>query len=221
MASEGERKMVAHCLFEQSGTFKNEFKKLGIDAYDYDILNDFGQTDYVVDLFKAIDDEYQEHQGLTLFDKFKEDDIILAFFPCTRFEGQALLLFRGQQRQLIEKSDLEKLEYDLQLHNELHTLYEKITKLAIICIRRNLKLIIENPYSTQHYLYRYWSLKPTIIDLDRRRGGTIMRNLLNSSLLTVNLNITYLWKNHISSTLKPRRLNIWDGQMRRLKLNVH
>lgn len=46
--------MKAHCLFEQSGTFKNEFKKLGIDAYDYDILNDYGQTDYQVDLYKEI-----------------------------------------------------------------------------------------------------------------------------------------------------------------------
>lgn len=27
--------MIAHCFFEQSGTFKNQFKKLGIDAYDY------------------------------------------------------------------------------------------------------------------------------------------------------------------------------------------
>lgn len=26
----------AHCFFEQSGTFKNEFKKLGIEAEDYD-----------------------------------------------------------------------------------------------------------------------------------------------------------------------------------------
>ena len=26
-----------HCLFEQSGTFKNEFKKLGYEAFDYDI----------------------------------------------------------------------------------------------------------------------------------------------------------------------------------------
>lgn len=46
--------MIVHCLFEQSGTFKNEFRKLGIDAYDYDILNDFNQTDYVIDLFNEI-----------------------------------------------------------------------------------------------------------------------------------------------------------------------
>ena len=46
--------MKVHCLFEQSGTFKNEFRKLGIKAEDYDILNDFGQTDHIVDLFAEI-----------------------------------------------------------------------------------------------------------------------------------------------------------------------
>ncbi len=47
--------MVAHCLFEQSGTFKKEFQKLGYEAYDYDILNDFSETDYQIDLFKHIE----------------------------------------------------------------------------------------------------------------------------------------------------------------------
>ena len=46
--------MKVHCLFEQSGTFKNEFRKLGIEAEDYDILNDFGQTDHIIDLFAEI-----------------------------------------------------------------------------------------------------------------------------------------------------------------------
>lgn len=46
--------MTAHCLFEQSGTFKNEFKKLGINAFDYDIQDEFGETDFVVDLFSQI-----------------------------------------------------------------------------------------------------------------------------------------------------------------------
>ena len=37
--------MKVHCMFEQSGTFKNEFKKLGYEAFDYDIQNEFGETD--------------------------------------------------------------------------------------------------------------------------------------------------------------------------------
>lgn len=46
--------MKAFCLFEQSGTFKNAFRKYGVEAEDYDILNDFGQTDHVVDIFSEI-----------------------------------------------------------------------------------------------------------------------------------------------------------------------
>lgn len=51
----GRFRMIVHCLFEQSGTFKNAFKKYGIEAYDYDIQNEFGETDYVIDLFKEIE----------------------------------------------------------------------------------------------------------------------------------------------------------------------
>ncbi len=51
--------MIAHCMFEQSGTFKNEFKKFGIEAYDYDIQDEFGETDYKVDLFEEIRKAYE------------------------------------------------------------------------------------------------------------------------------------------------------------------
>ena len=72
-----------HCFFEQSGTFKNEFRKLGYEAYDYDIQNNFGQTDYTDDLFKAIEDAYDGKPSL--FDNISEDDLIMAFFPCIYF----------------------------------------------------------------------------------------------------------------------------------------
>lgn len=52
--------MKFHLFFEQSGTFKNELKKLGYEAVDYDILNDFGQTDVVIDLFSEIE---KAHEG--------------------------------------------------------------------------------------------------------------------------------------------------------------
>ncbi len=53
-----EIKGKVHCFFEQSGTFKNEFLKLGIPAEDYDIQNNFNQTDHVVDLFGEIEKAY-------------------------------------------------------------------------------------------------------------------------------------------------------------------
>lgn len=95
----------------------------------------------------------------------------MAFFPCVRFEQQALLLFRGDVSQAKNWSIEKKLEYDIKVHQELHDLYVLITKLVLICLDRKLKLIIENPYSTQHYLTRYWCLQPKLIDVDRRETG--------------------------------------------------
>ena len=51
-----------HCFFEQSGTFKNEFIKLGYQAEDYDIQNNFGQTDNVIDLFSEIDTDFEQNR---------------------------------------------------------------------------------------------------------------------------------------------------------------
>lgn len=60
-----EIKGKVHCFFEQSGTFKNEFIKLGIPAEDYDIQNNFGETDHVIDLFGDIEAAYErERDGL-------------------------------------------------------------------------------------------------------------------------------------------------------------
>lgn len=53
-----EIKGMVHCFFEQSGTFKNEFIKLGIPTEDYDIQNNFNQTDNVMDLFHEIEIAY-------------------------------------------------------------------------------------------------------------------------------------------------------------------
>ena len=55
-----------HCFFEQSGTFKQEFLKLGIPAEDYDIQNNFGETDHVMDLFAEIESAYQGGVQLSL-----------------------------------------------------------------------------------------------------------------------------------------------------------
>ena len=158
--------MKWHCLFEQSGTFKNEFKKLGYEAEDYDILNDFGETDHVIDLFKE-----KAYEGeVSIFDNMTNDRII-AFFPCTRFEDQITMWFQGNNNSQKNWNEIKKLEYNLKLHSELSKMYELVTKMTIVCINKNIPLVIENPYAQTHYLTRYWSLKPKLIDTDRRDMG--------------------------------------------------
>lgn len=121
------------CLFEQSGTFKNAFKNLGIEAEDYDILNDFGQTDHETDIFAEIEKAYNGEPSI--FDEIGELDLCLAFFPCTRFECRIPLEFRGEAYQQKEWTDSEKIEYSMQLHEELHRLYILLCKLYQISLR--------------------------------------------------------------------------------------
>ncbi len=158
-----------HCLFEQSGTFKNEFKKLGIAAEDYDILNDFGETDHVIDLYSEIRGGYEGKPSI--FDNIAQDDLIIAFFPCVRFEDQILLNFRGENANMKNWSNEQKMEYDLKLQSELSENYALVNKMFLLCMKKGLRLIMENPYSAQHYLTRYWCLKPLLIDSDRRERG--------------------------------------------------
>lgn len=161
--------MKAYCLFEQSGTFKNEFKKLGIDAYDYDIRNDFGQTDFVVDLFTEIQKAYEGWESI--FDNMGGTDIIMAFFPCTRFEAKVPLSFRGELPQQKNWNDLKKLQYSMKLHGELHELYEKLCELTVVAERKGLRMVIENPVTPPHYLTTYWCIKPSVIDKGRTNDG--------------------------------------------------
>lgn len=161
--------MVFHCLFEQSGTFKNEAKKLGYEAYDYDIQNEFGETDYVTDLFAEIRGGYQGKPSI--FDNISQDDVILAFFPCTRFEARVPLWFRGEAQQQKNWTIYQKLEYSMNLHEELHEFYLLISKMVYIAKKKGLKMVVENPYMQPHYLTTYWCLRPTIIDMDRTNNG--------------------------------------------------
>lgn len=159
----------AHCFFEQSGTFRDAFRKNGVDAECYDIDNHFGKTDHVIDLFGEITTAYGG--GASVFDNVGKDDLVMAFFPCIRFSDQAQFLFQGTNYGQQNWPIVRKLENDLNLHRELNELYSLITKMAIICLERNIRLVIENPYSTKHYLLNYWALKPSVIDHDRAMNG--------------------------------------------------
>lgn len=144
-------------------------KSFGYEAIDYDIQNEFKETDVVIDLFKEIEKAYNKEESI--FDDITKKDTILAFFPCVRFEDQVQMHFRGTAFQQKKWTDEQKLEYDLKLHKELDLMYETITKLAIVCIRKKIPLIIENPYSTTHYLVKYWAIPSKVIDKDRTLRG--------------------------------------------------
>lgn len=161
-----------HCLFEQSGTFKGEFLKLGIPAEDYDIQNNFGQTDHVVDLFGEILNAYD--QKPSIFDGMGGGDLVLAFFPCIMFCGisqmnMTLECFRKNNGRITGAGD-----YILDRARKRQTFLELLLKMCFVCIDRGIRLVFENPYSMNTYLKNGFIKAPDIIDNDRTLRGDFL-----------------------------------------------
>ncbi len=162
---------TVHCFFEQSGTFKNEFVKLGIPALDYDIQNNFGQTDYVMDLFAEIE-KSAGGGGTSVFDSISYNDLIMAFFPCIYFETVQQLFFALASRNLDKYPVQEKIRYALE-RLELRTKFHRLLyQLLLVCYDKNLRLIIENPATVPNYLISGQNFPPpTLIDKHRWMRG--------------------------------------------------
>lgn len=159
----------AHCFFEQSGTFKNEFIKLGIPAEDYDIQNEFGQTDNVIDLFAEIEKAYEG--GASCFDKISKDDLVFAFFPCIYFSCMSqMMMFWGHQnyRKLNTRQATDAI---LERVKNREYFFGLAVKMLSVAKERGLRMIMENPWSEQTYLKANFVAPPTLVDNDRTKRG--------------------------------------------------
>ena len=164
-----EIKGKVHCFFEQSGTFKNEFKKLGYDAYDYDIQNNFNETDYVIDLFKEIENAYEG--GYSVFDNITEDDLIIAFFPCIYFCATSQMAFYLTYINYRCLKDEQKISEILKRSDKRKEYYDRLIKFCAVCMKRGIRLIVENPWSEQTYLKANFIKTPDVVDINRTLRG--------------------------------------------------
>lgn len=163
-----------HCFFEQSGTFKNEFIRLGIPAEDYDIQNNFGETDNVMDLFTEIGGGYAGQPSV--FDRITSDDLIFAFFPCIYFTGFTNpCYFRLDNNNYKGMTDRQKFDAILKRADNRNDFYKLLYKLVGVCVLSGIRLIVENPFSKLHYLHNNFLSEPSVFDRDRTRRGDFFK----------------------------------------------
>lgn len=158
-----------HCFFEQSGTFKNEFIKLGIPAEDYDIQDNFGQTDHFDDLFKAIEDAYDGKPSL--FDSISKDDLIFAFFPCIYFSPLSQMSMYWTCINYKTKTTKEATDLILERSHNREQFFALAVKMLAVAKMRGLRLIMENPWAEQTFLKANFVMPPTLVDMDRSKRG--------------------------------------------------
>lgn len=164
-----EIKGKIHCFFEQSGTFKNEFKKLGYEAYDYDIQNNFGETDYIIDLFNEIENSYDDKPSI--FDGITSEDLVFAFFPCIYFSPlsqMAISFWCTNYRSLNQRDKTDKI---LERSSNRERFFRLAVKMISVCIMREIPIIMENPWSLQTFLKSNFVAAPKLIDNDRSLRG--------------------------------------------------
>lgn len=164
-----EIKGKVHCFFEQSGTFKNEFIKLGIPAEDYDIQNNYGQTDHVIDLFGQIEDTYNGKESV--FDDINENDLIMAFFPCIYFSALSQMAFSFGYKNYRRMSQRDKTDEILKRSSNRERFFRISVKMISVCVIRGLRIIMENPWSEQTFLKSNFVQAPTLVDNNRMLRG--------------------------------------------------
>ena len=98
--------------------------------------------------------------------------MILAFFPCIYFTGSVNPCYFTLENQNYKNLSLdEKLNKILERAKDRAYFYELIIKLVGVCLLRGIRVVIENPYSTLHYLSNNFFKPPTIIDKNRMLRG--------------------------------------------------
>jgi hypothetical protein len=159
----------AHCWFEQSGVFKREFIKLGIPAEDYDIQNNFGETDHTDDLFKAIEDAFDGKPSL--IDTISQDDFTLAFFPCIYFCAMSQMAFSFGYTNYRKMNIHEKTEKILERSANREYFFRVCVKMICVFQERGLRLVMENPWSEQTFLKANFVMTPQVVDMNRMLRG--------------------------------------------------
>ena len=164
-----EIKGRVHLLFEQSATFRDEFRKMGIPAEDYDIQNNFGKTDHQIDLFAEIERCWGGVESI--FDSITPDDLIIAFFPCIYFSCMSQMLISYTHRNYINLSPHERIEAILQRSANRELFFARAVKMIGIAKERGLRLIMENPWSEQTFLKQNFPFNPAVVDMNRTLRG--------------------------------------------------
>ena len=167
-------KIKFHCLFEQSGTFKNVLKSFGFVALDYDIVKT-AETDINVNLFREIENEYKNislgQKNKTIFtDMTPENDFVIAFFPCTYFCESNQLVFKCCYGNGRHELDLKNAKAIIARDKQRANFYETFVKFCFILKTLKIRSIIENP-ARESYLNSFSPVPVAYLEKDRSLFG--------------------------------------------------
>ena len=147
---------------------------MGYQAFDYDIQNNFNETDYVIDLFNEIEKAYEHRQSI--FDNITKDDLIIAFFPCIYFETMQMPYYQLTAKNNSHKPMTERITDAINRLAQRTYFHTLLYKLVYISYAKNIRLIIENPHTQPNYLIGTQNFpNPSVVDKNRLLRGDFFK----------------------------------------------
>ena len=113
--------------------------------------------------------------GVSVFDKITKDDLIIAFYPCIYFCANSQMLFYLADNNYRALNNEQKIKKILARSDKRKEYYDRLIKFVGICLKKGLRLIIENPFSMQTYLKANFLKAPDLIDRDRSLRGDFFK----------------------------------------------
>ena len=98
--------------------------------------------------------------------------MIVAFFPCIYFTGSVNPCYFTLENQNYKGLNMiEKFEHILERADKRNSFYKILYKMVCVCLVKNIKLVIENPFSPLSFLHNNFLKEPCVYDYDRTRRG--------------------------------------------------
>lgn len=145
--------------------------------------------------------------GKSLFDNILSDDLIMAFFPCIYFTGSVNpCYFRLDNNNYKNLNDKDKFDMIIERADNRNTFYKLLYKLCGIVHLKGLRMIIENPFSSLHYLHNNFLCEPTLIDIDRTRRGDFFKKPTGYWFFGCKPTTGFTYQR------QEKRLRVWDAK---------
>lgn len=113
--------------------------------------------------------------GQSVFDSITCDDLIMAFFPCIYFSCLSQMAMYWDCVNYQKKTIHEKTDLILERSKNREYFFSLAVRMLAMAKERGLRLIMENPWSMQHYLKSNFVVAPTLIDKDRSLRGDVFK----------------------------------------------
>lgn len=103
------------------------------------------------------------------------DDLILAFFPCIYFSCLSQMSISWGCVNYRKLNYHEKTDAILERSKNREYFFGLAAKMLCVAQERGLRLIMENPWSMQHFLKSNFVMPPTMVDMDRSLRGDVFK----------------------------------------------